>query len=824
MQNFRALAAAAAAVLALAACADRGDPVAVAPPPSSATPPAVLASMECRADVRAKTVSCDRAALPQAVRGYVVVGGQNQYVKLTAGNITYDGSQNFEFDATVQNLIAQTMGTIDGVAPDSNGVRIFFVLEPTATSGSGMVTVGNADGTATFTAAGQQFYQYADTLLGADHLLASNETSLAKHWIFQMPPTVGTFAFKVYVAAEVRFPNGWVELTGGAFANQGTTDSVTAVVRKFSGDLAADQTVTWGTSNTGVATVDGTGNVTGVGVGSATITATAAGLPGAAAGELAVDICPNLAVGGVYTASMPGAANVCLAGGTSGNAEYTYMPVNISTSSALSLTVTASSVAAVTGPPTPNLIPAGGGLLSLSGTISTAPSIELAALQRDAARLSSMVRGGTRIAASRSLRGGSARASITPGVPAIGDLMELNTAAGCSGTPTLRTGQVRSVSQHLIVVSDTANPAGGFTTAQYDSIALEFDSIGWQVNAANFGTPADADGNGRVIAFFTRAVNELQPPASAQPSDFGYVEKRDLFSNDPVNGCERSNMGEMVYVEVPDPTGAVNSNVRTVSQVRGNATRTLGRELQHLISASRRLAAGNPFEEAWLDMALSDVAQELMFYRTAPGLAPRQNIVLGSLNTGPSASRRVAAFNTYANPMFGEFRGFLQRPDTVGAFRTNNPNSPGFRGAAWAFLRYASDRVNGSEPAFWASMIDTPLTGKANVQAAIGGADPNEWLGDFVAAAYADDNAFSVAAPYQTPSWNYRSVFGGLGGFPLLTRPLTSSTPLTLSYSFGGGTAYFRFGVTQGSFTTVTALSGGVAPTSPYTLRIVRTK
>ncbi|HET6232691.1 MAG TPA: hypothetical protein VFE05_21630 [Longimicrobiaceae bacterium] len=175
-------------------------------------------------------------------------------------------------------------------------------------------------------------------------------------------------------------------------------------------------------------------------------------------------------------------------------------------------------------------------------------------------------------------------------------------------------------------------------------------------------------------------------------------------------------------------------------------------------------------------------------------------------------------------PMLGEFRGFLQRPDTVGAFRTNNPNSPGLRGAAWAFLRYASDRVNGSEPAFWTSLIDTPATGKSNIQAAIGGADPNEWLGDFVTAAYADDNSFPVAAPYQTPSWNYRSVFGGLGGFPLLTRPLTSSTPLTLSYSFGGGTAYFRFGVTQGSFTTVTALSGGVAPTSPYTLRIVRTK
>ena len=36
-------------------------------------------------------------------------------------------------------------------------------------------------------------------------------------------------------------------------------------------------------------------------------------------------------------------------------------------------------------------------------------------------------------------------------------------------------------------------------------------------------------------------------------------------------------------------------------------------------------------------------AEELMFYRTSVGLAPRGNIVVTNLTTGPNASRRVVS-------------------------------------------------------------------------------------------------------------------------------------------------------------------------------------
>jgi hypothetical protein len=429
----------------------------------------------------------------------------------------------------------------------------------------------------------------------------------------------------------------------------------------------------------------------------------------------------------------------------------------------------------------------------------------------------------SRVANRRSSSG--VRRIITQGVvPTVGDSMDLNTNTACSGTPVNRRGVVRSVSQHLVIVSDTSNPAGGFTTAQYDSIALEFDTIAWPVDSANFGPPTDVDGNGRVVAFFTRAVNELSPPASSSVV-LGFFASKDVFSNDPVDGCTNSNMGEMFYMLVPDPTGAVNSNVRTVSFVRGNTVGTLGHEFQHMINAFRRayVTGASFFETGFLNEGLSHIAEELMFYRTSVGLAPRQNIQLTSLTTGPNASRRVAAFNTYANQNYGRFRSWLQRPDTTGALK-NNANSLAVRGAIWAYLRYSADRVNGNDQTFWYNMVNSNLEGRANIQNAIGGASPDAWMRDFTAAMYADDNAFSVATQYQQPSWNFRSVYGGLGGFPLGTRPLTNGVGLTLSYSSNGGTAYARFGVAASSFSTITALSGGVAPTSPYNLIVVRTK
>jgi hypothetical protein len=265
------------------------------------------------------------------------------------------------------------------------------------------------------------------------------------------------------------------------------------------------------------------------------------------------------------------------------------------------------------------------------------------------------------------------------------------------------------------------------------------------------------------------------------------------------------------------------SNVRTVSFVRGNTTGTGGSNLAKLINSyTRQLVTHAPLEEGWLDSALGNIAEELMFYKTSVGLVPGGNIALSTLTTGPNASRRVAAFNTYANQNFGRFRAWLQRPDTAGVGKPTT-GSLAVLGTSWAFLRYASDRKGIGDNSFISQLVNSSSTGMANLTGVIG-APASDWVRDYIVAMYADDNAaFTVASQYTTPSWNYRSVFGGLGGFPLLARPLTNNVGLTLSYA-SGGTAFTRLGVAASTFATVTVTSGGNAPTAPVYLSIVRTK
>ncbi|HEU4884596.1 MAG TPA: Ig-like domain-containing protein [Longimicrobium sp.] len=798
----------------LAACTG-DDPV--SPTPEAA--PVDLAQLDCRVTVASGAMRCTSATPGTGGADGLVVGGQGVYVSLSAADHAYNvGTQTFSINVTVQNLIPQSLGTTDGATLDADGVRIFFAEDPVATDGSGLpVSVSNPTGMAPFLSGVQPYFQYSE-------VLSTNETSSALPWEFSVPSGVATFGFKVYVSTQVQFPAGWVDLTPSADTMvAGGTQALTATVRNVVGTAIPGAPVTFGSSNLAVGTVDASGLVTGVAAGSATITATS----GVRTGQATLAVCPDLAVGGVYTATMPAASSICFAGGASGNAEYTYMPVNLSSASALSLSVTGAGIVAVTGPPSPSLAP-GGPLMGMSAAqtqeLDRRDDFHTAMLERDTRLGNDLARRqGTRVQRAGRRPGGPSML-IATGTPTVGDLWDLNVASGCSGAVDNRVGRVVSVGQHVIVVADTTNPAGGFTTAQYDSIRLEFDSLAYPVDTTNFGGPTDLDTNERVVAFYTRAVNELSPPASSVVT-LGYFTARDLFSSAPTS-CPRSNEGEMFYMLVPDPTGAVNSNVRTVSFVRGSTVGTMAHELQHLINASRRVYLNGTWtgslEEVWLNEGLSHISEELMFYRTSVGLAPRGNIVVTNLTTGPNASRRVAAYNTYANPNFGRLRGWLQRPDTSGAFKTNDGLAA--RGAIWAFLRYAADRRNGNDATMWYDLVNTQSTGTANLQAVLG-VDPNEWLRDFTSAIYADDAVAGIGAAQQITSWSFRSLYGALNGsYQLVPRALNNGVTLTLSYSRGGGTAYTRFGVPTGGFAGITALSGGLPPTSPYSLIVVRTK
>jgi len=251
-----------------------------------------LIALECQAQIATRAVSCRAPASAGAGAGAqdIIVGGQNVYVKLTSSNVQLVAPDTFAFDVSVQNLLSQAMA-VDSLtgAFDPSGVRVFFASGPTVTAttgGPGTISVANADGTGTFLAPNQRYFQYSGAAaLGADQVLSTSETSGNKTWKLQYSPNVSTFSFLLYVNAPVQFPNGWVDVypplhsPSPTFVGTHTlaatqTLQLTDSVRNAVGKVAGPQTVTWTTTGHGAATVNSSGLVTAVADGVDSIIAT----------------------------------------------------------------------------------------------------------------------------------------------------------------------------------------------------------------------------------------------------------------------------------------------------------------------------------------------------------------------------------------------------------------------------------------------------------------------------------------------------------------------------------------------------------------------
>jgi hypothetical protein len=685
---------AAALLLALCACGDRVEPLAPIGIPESMVPVANIvlpvsgSAAECG-------VSIQGGGTIQCLEG-------DGSVEIVASGASYNaGTGMFTFDVTVYNGIGQPIGTSDAatLAPDAGGVRVFFEQGPVVSGGVGTVSV-IPDGFGVFTAAGQPYYQY-------NTVLEPEEMSPAKTWQFVIPPTVTTFYFKLRLSAAVPYPDGWIDVTpADSPLPAGDTRALTATVRDAAGQPVTGQTVGWTTSNSAVATVNAPGVVTGVAPGTATITASTTSP--ARTGTATVQVCPTLAVGAVYYGGMPEGSRLCLGGGAAG-AEYTIALANTSAASPVALSLTATGNVPVSGPPSPDRIGAAP-TLSLSAAARHDVAFDRRLREREARERGGLL--GRARGSVATAPGVGPRRALLPGTPIVGDLVQLNVKADndCSINDP-RTARVAAVGTHAVVLADTGNPAGGFATADFQDVAARFDTLVWPTLTGNFGAPDDLDGNGRVALFFTRAVNERTPTGGAYLG--GYFLKRDLFS--PA-ACATSNGGELIYLAAPDPAGTVNGNARTAAFVKAQAALTLGHELQHLVNASRRLYVNGAsvFEDPWLDEALSNVAEELLFH-AASGKAPKQNLGAAQVVDGGAAQ---AAFVAYAAPNYAQLREWLLAPHANGLFQPDADRAT--TGAGWAFLRYLADRKAANQPAFWNALVNSTAAGIANVEAVLG--------------------------------------------------------------------------------------------------------
>jgi hypothetical protein len=409
----------------------------------------------------------------------------------------------------------------------------------------------------------------------------------------------------------------------------------------------------------------------------------------------------------------------------------------------------------------------------------------------------------------------------------IGDLLTLNTSQSACTNISNVGARVVAITANTVIVADTANPSGGFTTDDYVSFGTTFDTLVNPLDVQAFGQPNDIDGNGKILILFTKEVNKLTPRGS-----FGFVGgfffERDLFPTSDTPqffGCKGSNVGEMFYVLVPDPN-AVFSDKRTKDDVLSNTIGTLAHEYQHLINASRRLYTNNvnTFETVWLNEGLSHIAEELAYYRESRN-APRQNI--GITQLAPDSGR---IFNQYEADNFGRFEVFISKPNQTAVYAVND--SLETRGATWSLLRYMADHRGSSDGDVWQQLVNSTVDGQANL-ARVFGSNYMTQIRDWATTVFTDDLANVTNTSYQEPSWNFRSIFprlcanasctATLNKYPLAVIGLSDAAPANVNI-VAGGEAYLRFSVNSGGQASIDWTSAGL-PVSPFVqFTVVRTK
>jgi hypothetical protein len=422
----------------------------------------------------------------------------------------------------------------------------------------------------------------------------------------------------------------------------------------------------------------------------------------------------------------------------------------------------------------------------------------------------------------------AAKATTVSAIPAVGDLISLNANASANGfcdNPQPRAARVAAVTQKAIVVADTSNPAGGFTDDEYKSVGVTFDTLVDPVDRGAFGNPSDIDGNGHVILFFTRVVNELTPPGAAGVT-LGFFTPRDLYPKITAPGpCPGSNFAEMFYLLAPDTGGVVNGNKRSKSLVLTLTNGTVAHEYQHLINASRRMyvnGVGTAFEDSWLDEGLAHVAEELNFFRSANRF-PRSNFDATAFNDPLFTS----AYSVFAINNTRRYSVYLATPETQAPIGFDQfDDDLATRGAIWSFLRYTADRLPAAaENSFWFNLVNSTTSGIANLTNALGTA-PGPLFHDWAISVFMDDNAANVDPRYLQPSWNMRSIITGGGTstpFPLFTHILSDNVQASLNM-VGYGVSFLRFSVASGQDALLTVTSNGQPLPPTMQVSVVRVR
>jgi hypothetical protein len=829
-------------------------------------PRGTVAVLSCTARVAPAGVVCE-AASPPAPQGGAraslhLLGGQGTYVRLASSNVAYNGgTQVLSFDVAVQNLATLAFATADGATRHDQGVQVFFAAPPSTTGGSGTVTVANATGQATFTAGGQDYFQYGGKLggvdqgeLGADGILATGEVSSARTWQMNVPASATAFTFQLYVATQT--PAGAI----ASAAPQVTSISPATLVPGGSATLTGTRFNATPASNTvtigGVAAAVTGGGATSLNVtvpcavsGAVPVQVTQGGMKGAAFSHPLQGNVRTLAPGQsviVTDAAQAGCNELASAGGA---ARYTVAVFNDNPSPGASAAVQVSGDAAAQAPPLPALpaLRAPAVVQHAAGPLTTpftaaAGARHLEVMEngrRQAELLRARFRGDARMRA--------VQAAVTaPPATRTFHVANINSPSFCDVGYSVSATRVYLGSK-VAIYEDDATPAAfkaGSNPAMqdyYNRIGGQFDSDMYPIITNNFGDPlardAATDNNGVLVALFTPIVNNQFPGVA------GFVSYCDQFPNAPGNST--SNFGEYFYAYQPTAPGTGYFVGLTADQWYWFIRDVFIHETKHVASAVARVVNGAPFEVSWLEEGTARHAEEQWSRTATDAAAWKANTGYGSAAAPASvycAVRPTSAPCLAGNArrpsldMYNHFSTLYTAIDSTNASilspfgPTPYDNASYFYAMSWSLVRYADDRYGASDGGFLTALNQANNTGTANL-AARAGVSVDQLLGGWALALAADDypGLASPGADMRLDSWNLRAIYGGLhtdypGSFLAYPRRAASFGfgalgSLEVSPLQGGGVFTFDLSGTQSAPQLVRLLGAG-GSALPSTVRV----
>jgi hypothetical protein len=297
---------------------------------------------------------------------------------------------------------------------------------------------------------------------------------------------------------------------------------------------------------------------------------------------------------------------------------------------------------------------------------------------------------------------------------------------------------VKKTTTHATIILDVTAPVPGFTASDFTEIGNEFESLIYPTDTAYFGKETDRNTDGRVTILYTPEVNRATAAgSSAFIAGFfwgGDLVKKTEYAQLGIP-CPQTNEQEIFYMLVPDPSGTINSNPRSVATVKQNTRGTIAHEFQHMINQGHRLLSPvvDSAETTWLNEALSHFAEEIVG-RAKLGYPDFQKLTFTAVNS-PS----TADYDAFFRQNLLRYRSWMQRPDTSSPTSNASRNQLAPRGAAWMFLRYATDfHSGGNMKSYLRAIVKGPDIGMRNLLQHSNGAQYDELLSGWLISQFTD--------------------------------------------------------------------------------------